>query len=94
MIMYRLLEEIPDVQMACVLKDDGNGTKLCIPMSEANTDYQNFKTAVLDQQPGGAVVEDGDSFSINANPNDSILEDADGNVMTIDEAKAYVRTLP
>ena len=42
MIMYRLLEAIPDVQMACVLKDDGNGTKLCIPMSEANTDYQAY----------------------------------------------------
>ena len=65
-----------------------------IPIVPDNTDYQTFKTAVLDQQPGGAVVEDGDSFSINANPNDSILEDADGNVMTIDEAKAYVRTLP
>jgi hypothetical protein len=65
-----------------------------IPFDPANTDYQTFKTAVLDQQPGGAVVEDGDSFSINANPNDSILEDADGNVMTIDQAKAYVRTLP
>ena len=66
----------------------------CIPIDPSNTDYQAFKTAVLDQQPGGAVVEDGDSFSINANPNDSILEDADGNVMTIDEAKEYVRTLP
>jgi len=65
-----------------------------IPFDPDNTDYQAFKTAVLDQEPGGAVVEDGDSFSINANPNDSILEDADGNVMTIDEAKAYVRTLP
>ena len=70
------------------------GQIISIPMNPANTDYQTFKTAVLDQQPGGAVVEDGDSFSINANPNDSILEDADGNVMTIDEAKAYVRTLP
>jgi hypothetical protein len=65
-----------------------------IPITPDNTDYQTFKTAVLDQQPGSSVVEDGDSFSINANPNDSILEDADGNVMTIDEAKAYVRTLP
>jgi hypothetical protein len=65
-----------------------------IPFDPDNTDYANFKKAVLEQQPGGAVVENGDSFSINANPNDSILEDADGNVMTIDEAKAYVRTLP
>ena len=94
MIMYKLLQAIPDVQVACVLKDDGTGTKLCIPMSEDNTDYQAFKTAVLKQEPSSSVVEDGDSFSINANPNDSILEDADGNVMTIDEAKAYVRTLP
>jgi len=61
---------------------------------ESNTDYQAFKSAVLEQQPGGAVVEDGDSFSLNTNPNDSILEDADGNVMTIDQAKDYVRTLP
>ena len=66
----------------------------CIPMNEGNTDYQAFKTAVLDQQPGGAVVEDGDSFSLNTDPNDSILKDADGNVMTIDQAKEYVRTLP
>ena len=66
----------------------------CIPFDLANTDYQNFKTAVLEQQPGSSVVEDGDSFSLNANPNDSILEDADGNVMTIDQAKEYVRTLP
>jgi hypothetical protein len=65
-----------------------------IPFDPANTDYQAFKTAVLDQQPGNAVVEDGESFSLNTNPNDSILEDADGNVMTIDEAKVYVRTLP
>ena len=65
-----------------------------IPFDPANSDYQYFKKSVLDQQPGGAVVENGDSFSINANPNDSILEDADGNVMTIDQAKEYVRTLP
>ena len=64
-----------------------------IPFDPANTDYQTFKTAVLDQQPGN-LVEDGDSFSINSSPNDSILEDSDGNVMTIDEAKEYVRTLP
>lgn len=68
--------------------------RICIPICADNTDYQTFKTAVLDQQLGSSVVDDGDSFSLNANPNDSILEDADGNVMTIDEAKAYVRELP
>jgi hypothetical protein len=65
-----------------------------IPFAPANTDYANFKKAVLEQEPSGAVVEDGESFSLNTNPDASILEDADGNVMTIDEAKAYVRTLP
>jgi hypothetical protein len=65
-----------------------------IPFDPDNTDYQTFKSAVLDQQPGGAVVDDGDSFSLNTSPDDSILEDADGNVMTIDQAKEYVRTLP
>ena len=68
--------------------------RISIPICADNTDYQTFKTAVLDQQPGGAVVDDGDSFSLNTSPDDSILEDADGNVMTIDQAKEYVRTLP
>jgi len=65
-----------------------------IPFNPDNTDYQTFKFDVLNQQPGGAVVEDGESFSLNTNPDASILEDADGNVMTIDQAKEYVRGLP
>ena len=76
----------------CKTNEDGSG--MSIPFNPDNTDYQAFKTAVLNQQPGSSVVEDGDSFSLNTSPDDSILEDADGNVMTIDEAKAYVRTLP
>ena len=87
MIIYKLTPS-PKEQFVTRLSDGA-----VIPYDPANTDYQTFKTAVLEQQPGN-LVEDGDSFSINANPNDSILEDADGNVMTIDEAKAYVRTLP
>lgn len=70
------------------------GQMISFLFDEANTDYQAFKSAVLNQEPGGAVVEDGDSFGLNDNPDASILEDADGNVMTIDEAKEYVRTLP
>jgi hypothetical protein len=87
--MYQLKNTLDGGQIVIRLADNAN-----IPFDQANTDYQAFKTAVLDQQPGSSVVEDGDSFSINANPNDSILEDADGNVMTIDQAKEYVRTLP
>ena len=91
--MYRLVKnEISEViNTVRVVNEDGSTTS--IPFNPDNTDYQAFKTAVLNQQPGN-LVEDGNSFSINANPNDSILEDADGNVMTIDESKAYVRTLP
>lgn len=62
-----------------------------IPMDEANTDYQAFKTTILEQQPN-ALIDNGDSFSMSSN--ESILEDADGNKMTIDQAKEYVRTLP
>lgn len=92
--MYKLVNDKEKNQLSSITKKDGSGLVLSIPVASNNTDYQAFKTAVLDQQPGSSVVEDGDSFSINANPNDSILEDADGNVMTIEQAKAYVRTLP
>ncbi len=78
-------------ELSCVIRTTDGA---CIPFDEANTDYQIFKSAVLNQEPGGAVVEDGDSFSLNTNPNESILEDADGVKMTIDQAKEYVRTLP
>jgi hypothetical protein len=87
--MYKIFKNF--VGETTILNTETNTSFLPSP---ANTDYQAFKLAVLEQQPGGAVVEDGDSFSLNANPNDSILEDADGNVMTIDQAKDYVRTLP
>jgi hypothetical protein len=88
--MYKLVKNPITDETIGVLRLSDNAT---IPFNPDNLDYQNFKTAVLDQQPGN-LLEDGDSFSINANPNDSILEDADGNVMTIDKAKEYVRTLP
>jgi hypothetical protein len=65
-----------------------------IPFAPDNTDYAQFKKDILEQQPGGAVVEDGDSFSLNVDPDLSILEDADGVQMTIEQAQDYVRTLP
>jgi hypothetical protein len=91
--MYKLFKSSVTQNVLSVIKKDGENV-LVIPFNPANTDYQAFKSAVLNQQPGSSVVEDGDSFSLNTSPNDSILEDADGNVMTIDQAKEYVRTLP
>jgi hypothetical protein len=87
--MYKLIN-LPDGGQAVLLIE----ANAFIPFAPDNTDYQAFKSAVLEQQLGSTVQEDGDSFSINTSPNDSILKDADGNVMTIDQAKEYVRTLP
>jgi hypothetical protein len=88
--MYKLFPQFQNQNTAVLRLFDGAS----IPFDPANTDYANFKKAVLEQEPGGAVVEDGESFSLNTNPDASILEDADGNVMTIEQAKEYVRGLP
>ena len=45
-----------------------------IPITPANTDYQNFKMQI--------------------NADEAQLEDADGNLMTAEQAKAFVATLP
>ena len=46
----------------------------CIPFDPANTDYQQFKQAINDDE--------------------AQLEDADGVLMSPEEAKAFVATLP
>lgn len=89
--MYKLQKDSLDNVIVSILRVEDNAS---IPMNPDNADYQSFKLNLLNQEPGGAVVEDGDSFSLNANPNNSILEDANGVIMTIDQAKEYVRTLP
>jgi hypothetical protein len=89
--MYKLIKDPLTLKVFSVFRTSDNSW---IPFDPENTDYLTFKSAVLDQQPSGLVVEDGDSFSLNTSPDDSILEDADGNTMIIEEAKAYVRTLP
>lgn len=71
-----------------VLRVTDNAT---IPFAFDNTDYQTFKIAVLEQQLN-SVEEHSDSFSIGSDI--SILKDADGNNMTIEQGKTYVRTLP
>jgi len=88
--MYKLFNN--DYGQLCMVRRLSD--MACIPLDPANTDYQTFKKAVLEQQPGSSVVEDGDSFSLNTNTDESILKNADGNTMTIEQGKTYVRTLP
>ncbi len=45
-----------------------------IPLDPANTDYANFKTAILEDK--------------------AQLQDADGNTMTAEQAKDFVKELP
>jgi hypothetical protein len=52
---------------------DGD-TRISIPFSDDNTDYQTFKKEINDQT--------------------AQLEDADGNLMTAQQAIDYVATLP
>jgi hypothetical protein len=46
----------------------------CIPFYLGNTDYANFKTAILEDK--------------------AQLQDADGNAMTAEQAKDFVKELP
>jgi hypothetical protein len=57
-----------------VLKALDNNTNLHIPFDPANTDYANFKTAILEDK--------------------AQLADADGNTMTAEQAKDFIKELP
>jgi len=57
-----------------VIRDNGNGSFTTFPAQEDNTDYANFKTAILEDK--------------------AQLQDADGNTMTAEQAKDFVKELP
>jgi len=48
--------------------------RICFTFAPANTDYANFKTAILEDK--------------------AQLQDADGNTMTAEQAKDFVKELP
>jgi len=50
------------------------GEQISIPFDPANTDYANFKTAILEDK--------------------AQLQDADGNTMTAEQAKDFIKELP
>jgi hypothetical protein len=70
--MYKLLSM--DNQVFGAYKEE-NGVRLSFTFSDpANTDYANFKTAILEDK--------------------AQLQDADGNTMTAEQAKDFIKELP
>ena len=68
--MYKLSELVFGKQTSVIRLLDN----ACIPFDPANTDYANFKTAILEDK--------------------AQLEDSDGNLMTAEQAKDFVKELP
>ena len=70
--MYKLGKlTLGQTKPACVFRLSDNA---CIPFAPDNTDYANFKTAILEDK--------------------AQLQDADGNTMTAEQAKDFVKELP
>jgi hypothetical protein len=69
--MYKLLKDALGINNIAVIRLSDSA---CIPFDPANTDYENFKAQINDDE--------------------AQLEDADGVLMTPEQAKAYVATLP
>jgi hypothetical protein len=67
--MYKLIKA--DNIVCAVLRLSDNAS---IPFSNGNTDYANFKTAILEDK--------------------AQLQDADGNTMTAEQAKDFIKELP
>jgi len=76
MIKYKKgIPSAPDFnEPQCVIGFDANNRQYAIPFDPANTDYANFKTAILEDK--------------------AQLQDADGNTMTAEQAKDFVKELP
>jgi len=68
--MYKLSPNAPNGKPPSVILN-GN---TAIPFDPANTDYANFKTAILEDK--------------------AQLQDADGNTMTAEQAKDFIKELP
>jgi hypothetical protein len=69
--MYKQYKNIEGVLVKGIIRTTDNAF---IPFDPANTDYANFKTAILEDK--------------------AQLQDADGNTMTAEQAKDFVKELP
>jgi hypothetical protein len=68
--MYKLYKGGIENKVCAILRDG----KDSIPFALDNTDYANFKTAILEDK--------------------AQLQDADGNTMTAEQAKDFIKELP
>jgi hypothetical protein len=68
--MYKLII-VRGTEPSCVIRTTDGA---CIPFAPDNTDYANFKTAILEDK--------------------AQLQDADGNTMTAEQAKDFIKELP
>ena len=70
--MYKLIKGFQN--SIGLIKNKEDGSFMAIPTDPANTDYANFKTAILEDK--------------------AQLQDADGNTMTAEQAKDFIKELP
>jgi len=69
--MYKQIKVRGELSTNCILRI---ADEAYIPFDPANTDYANFKTAILEDK--------------------AQLQDADGNTMTAEQAKDFIKELP
>jgi hypothetical protein len=73
--MYKIFKTTTHNQeQISIIRQNGNEQYTSFPADPANTDYANFKTAILEDK--------------------AQLQDADGNTMTAEQAKDFVKELP
>jgi hypothetical protein len=72
MTTYKLIKNI--FAEITTVERNISGIICSIPFDPANTDYANFKTAILEDK--------------------AQLQDADGNTMTAEQAKDFIKELP
>jgi len=71
--MYKLVID-PFTNVVATVQHQVGNMLYSIPFDPANTDYANFKTAILEDK--------------------AQLQDADGNTMTAEQAKDFIKELP